>query len=194
MSKRFLIVGLGNPGREYVCTRHNAGFMLADRLAECWEGSWRHERKFFSETSQVSVQGRSVVLCKPQTFMNNSGEAVAAVSRFYRIEPAETLVAVDDADIPLGTLRLRPGGGTGGHHGLESIDSHVGSGGYARMRIGIARPSQSRRDIVQHVLGRLSEDEMQIFEKVLDRAVGQAQCWLTDGLAKAMNQFNGSVG
>lgn len=194
MKKRYLIAGLGNPGKEYAYTRHNAGFMLADRLARNWGWSWRTEKKFFAEIAEGSVAGKSVVLCKPRTFMNNSGESVGALAGFHRIEPADVLVVVDDADLPLGTLRMRPEGSPGGHHGLESIEAHLGSRVYPRIRLGVARPDQGVRDIANHVLGRFSAEELVIWEKVLARSVEQAETWLNDGLARAMNRYNGSVG
>jgi len=194
VKKRYLIAGLGNPGKEYAYTRHNAGFMLADRLANYWGWSWRTEKKFFAEIAEGSVAGKSVVLCKPRTFMNNSGESVAAIAGFHRIEPADVLVVVDDADLPLGTLRMRPEGSPGGHHGLESVEAHLGSRVYPRIRLGVARPDQGVRDIANHVLGRFSAEELVIWEKVLARSVEQAETWLNDGLARAMNLYNGSVG
>lgn len=194
MKKRYLIAGLGNPGKEYAYTRHNAGFMLADRLANHWGWSWRTEKKFFAEIAEGTVAGKSVMLCKPRTFMNNSGEAVGALASFQRIEPADVLVVVDDADLPLGTLRMRPEGSPGGHHGLESVEAHLGSRVYPRIRLGVARPDQGVRDIANHVLGRFSAEELVILEKVLARSVEQAETWLNDGLARAMNLCNGSVG
>lgn len=193
VKRRSLIAGLGNPGREYQYTRHNAGFMLADRMAGQLGWSWRLEKKFFAELAEGSVSGRSVMLCKPQTFMNCSGEAVGALAGFHRMSPEDVLVVVDDADLPLGTLRLRPEGGHGGHHGLESIEQHLGSRGFPRLRLGVARPKQAVRDIAQHVLGRFTAEEQTIWDQVLVRAESQMRCWLEDGLAKAMNLHNGSV-
>jgi peptidyl-tRNA hydrolase, PTH1 family len=188
-----LIVGLGNPGREYRETRHNAGFMLVDRLALRWGAMWRKESKFFAEVASATVAGKRVWLAKPDTFMNLSGESVGPLSRFHRIPPAQILVAVDDADLPLGTLRMRPGGGSGGHHGIESVTQHVGDREFPRLRIGIARPDQAVRDIAGHVLSRFGDDERAVLDKVLDRATQQMECWLSDGPAKAMSLYNGSV-
>ena len=193
MKRRLLIAGLGNPGREYLYTRHNAGFMLADRLSLQWGLAWRAEKKFFAEVAEGVAVGKSLVLCKPQTYMNNSGESIAAVTGFHRIPNEDVLVVVDDADLPLGSIRMKPEGGAGGHHGLESVESHLGSKAYARIRLGVARPDQGVRDIANHVLGRFSAAEMVIWEKVLDRAVKQAEAWLESGVAKAMNLYNGSV-
>jgi len=187
-----LIVGLGNPGPEYRNTRHNAGFMLADQLAEGWRGSWRMESKFFSEIAECRVAGRRVILCRPQTFMNASGQAVARVASFYKVSPDRILILVDDADLPLGALRLRPEGSPGGHHGLESVEQALGTRGYPRLKLGIARPRQDRRNIVGHVLGVVSDDEQPVLNEVLTRACQQVECWLADGVMRAMNRFNGS--
>lgn len=187
-----LIVGLGNPGPEYRNTRHNVGFMLADQLAGCWRGSWRMESKFFSEIAECRVVGRRVILCRPQTFMNASGQAVARLGAFFKVPPDRTLVLVDDADLPLGVLRLRPEGSPGGHHGLESIEQALGTRGYPRLKVGIARPRQDRRNITDHVLGDVSDIEQPVLKEVLTRACQQVECWLADGVMQAMNRHNGS--
>ena len=192
MEDRHLIVGLGNPGAEYAKTRHNAGFMLADSLAKSWRADWNNEKKFHSRIAKAERNGKRLVLCEPQTFMNLSGEAVGALVKFYQLPLTRLVVAVDEADLPLGEIRLRPSGSSGGHHGLESIEKHLGSREYARLRIGIGR-KDSRREIVGHVLGKLSAAEMALMEKVLARAAGQVECWLAHGLPKAMSQFNGVV-
>jgi len=185
-----LIVGLGNPGAEYAKTRHNAGFLLVDLLAKRWRAAWSAEKKFQSRIARGAYEGRRTVLCEPQTYMNASGEAVGALVDFYRLPRAKLLVALDDADLPLGEIRLRPGGSSGGHHGLESIEQYLGAREFARLRIGIGRQAGAR-EITSHVLGRLSAGEMAVMEKVLARAAGQVECWLAYGLPKAMSQFNG---
>jgi len=187
-----LIVGMGNPGAEYAKTRHNAGFMLADLLAKRWRVDWANEKKFQSRIAKAERDGKRLVLCEPQTFMNLSGEAVGALMKFYQSPLTRLVVAVDDADLPLGEIRLRPSGSSGGHHGLESIEQHLGSREYARLRIGIGR-KDSRREIAGHVLGKLSATEMALMEKVLGRAAEQVECWLAHGLPKAMSQFNGVI-
>lgn len=192
MEPMHLIVGLGNPGADYAKTRHNAGFLLVERLAERWKAGWNSERKFVARMAKAGRGGKKVLLCEPQTFMNLSGEAVAAVVKFYQLPLANVLVVVDDADLPLGEIRLRPGGGSGGHHGLESVAQHLGSKEYARLRVGIGRKNEARQ-ITGHVLGKFSSDESAVLEKVLERAAGQLECWLSAGLQKAMSQFNGAV-
>ena len=161
----YLIAGLGNPGSEYERTRHNAGFMLVERLAERWRAEWRKERKF---------------------------KAVVPLMRFYRVTPANLLVVVDDANLALGRLRLRNGGSSGGHHGLDSVESHAGSRDWSRLRLGIGR-KDGLREISGHVLGKFEEDELNVVSRVLEHAACQTECWLQDGAEQAMNRFNGPI-
>src|SRR5215472_15309823 len=192
MEDLHLIVGLGNPGGEYAKTRHNAGFLLVQRLADRWKANWALEKKFNARVSKAETDAGRVLLCEPQTFMNSSGEAVGAVVGFYRVPVKRLLVAVDDADLPLGEIRLRPGGSSGGHHGLESIEQHVGTREFARLRIGIGGKAGAR-EITDYVLGRFNSGELELAEKVLTAAADQAEMWLKAGIQKAMNQFNGCV-
>lgn len=192
METLFLIAGLGNPGAEYVRSRHNAGFMVVERLAARWQVEWADSRRFQARLGRFSRVGRSGWLCLPQTYMNASGIAVAAVARFYRVPPERLLVVVDDADLPVGTVRLRPEGSSGGHHGLESVERELGTRAYARLRLGIGRQA-GQREITGHVLGAFSPGEWRQFELVLEHAVAAVECWLTDGVQTAMNQFNRAV-
>ncbi len=192
MEPMHLIVGLGNPGAEYAKTRHNAGFSLVEKLAERWKANWANERKFVSRVAKAQHAGKKVLLCEPQTFMNLSGEAVGGLVKFYQLPIEKILIAVDDADLALGEIRLRPGGGSGGHHGLESTAEHLGSKEYARLRIGIGRKNEARQ-ITGHVLGKFSAEENALLEKVLKRAADQLECWLEAGIQKAMSQFNGTI-
>jgi PTH1 family peptidyl-tRNA hydrolase len=192
MENIFLIVGLGNPGADYAKTRHNAGFLLVEKLAEQWKSGWKNERKFQARVARTERGGSKIFLAEPQTFMNLSGESVGALVKFYQLPLEKILVVVDDADLPLGEIRLRPAGGSGGHHGLESVAEHLGSREYARLRIGIGRKGEARQ-ITGHVLGKFSAGENARLEKVLERAAGQLECWLDHGLQKAMSQFNGVV-
>ena len=191
MENVFLIVGLGNPGAEYANTRHNAGFLLVERLAARWKCEWANERKFRARMAKAAFDGKRVFLCEPQTFMNASGETAGAVVDFYQLPLAQMLVATDDADLPVGTLRLRPGGSSGGHHGLDSVESHLASREFARLKIGIGR-KDGLREITNHVLGRFESAELDLVEKVLDRAAEQVETWLDAGIEKAM-QLNGNV-
>src|ERR1019366_8324132 len=169
MENLHLIVGLGNPGADYAKTRHNAGFLLVEKLAEGWRANWALEKKFNARVAKAAHGERRLVLCEPLTFMNLSGEAVAAVTKFYQIAPPRLLVAVDDADLPLGEIRLRARGSSGGHHGLESIEKHLGAREFARLRIGIGR-SGGAREITNFVLGKFAPGEMKLVEKVLAKA------------------------
>jgi PTH1 family peptidyl-tRNA hydrolase len=189
----YLIAGLGNPGRDYTRTRHNAGFMVLDEFAERRRASWTMEDRFQARLTRTEFRGQRLILCQPQTFMNLSGSAVQAVTAFYQIPVSQLIVVVDDADLPLGTLRLRPGGSTGGHHGLESIEQHLGTREYARIRVGIGRGSDGARQIKDYVLSRFGKSELPLLKAILDRACTQLECWLTEGVGKAMNEFNGVV-
>lgn len=192
MESVHLIVGLGNPGAEYAKTRHNAGFLLVEKLAVKWKSDWSNERKFAARVAKTERSGKRVLLCQPQMFMNLSGQTVGALTKYYQLPLNQVLVAVDDADLPFGEIRLRISGSSGGHHGLESIEQHVASREFARLRIGIGR-QDGAREITNFVLGRFEEAENAMLEKVLDRASDQVECWLDGGIQKAMNQFNGVV-
>ncbi len=191
MENLYLIVGLGNPGADYARTRHNAGFLVVDRLAQRWQAAWAFEKKFNARLARAERGERRVLLCQPQTYMNSSGEAVGSVLEFFRVPVARLLVVVDDADLPLGQKRLRPGGSSGGHHGLESIEARLGTRDYARLRLGIGRQAGAR-EITGYVLGRFSSTEAELADKVLTAASDQAEVWLEAGIQKAM-QLNGAV-
>jgi PTH1 family peptidyl-tRNA hydrolase len=193
MENLHLIVGLGNPGAQYARTRHNAGFLLVEKLAERWRANWVLEKKFNARVARTESSAARTILCQPQTYMNSSGETVGALSAFYRIAHSRLLVAVDDADLPFGAIRLKPNGSSGGHHGLESIETHLGTRDYPRLRIGIGR-TDGAREITNYVLGRFSAGEAALADKILTVACDQVECWLSAGIQKAMNQFNGAVG
>jgi PTH1 family peptidyl-tRNA hydrolase len=192
MENMFLIVGLGNPGGEYAKTRHNAGFLLVQKLAERWKANWTLEKKFNARMARTEHDDSRVLLCEPQTFMNSSGETVGPLVGFYRVPLKQLLVVVDDADLPLGEIRLRPSGSSGGHHGLESIEQHLNTREFARLRIGIGR-KDGAREITDYVLGRFSAAEADLVEKILTAGADQIEMWLQDGIQKAMSQFNGVV-
>jgi PTH1 family peptidyl-tRNA hydrolase len=192
MENLHLIVGLGNPGAEYARTRHNAGFRLVEKLAERRRAIWVYEKKFNARLARLSDAGAQALLCEPQTYMNSSGEAVGPVAAYYRVPPGQLLVVVDDADLPLGEIRLRPQGSSGGHHGLESVEQHLGTRQFARLRIGIGRAAGAR-EITDYVLGRFTPAEAAVAEKVLTVACDQVECWWNAGIQKAMNEFNGTV-
>ena len=188
-----LIVGLGNPGAKYARTRHNIGFQLVERLASGWRCDWSAEKKFQARVARLERNGKPVLLAEPQTFMNASGEAVGAMANFYRLPLQRMLVAVDDADLPLGEIRLRKSGSSGGHHGLESIEQRLGSREFARLRLGIGRTADGKREITDYVLAPFSAAETALVEQVLKAACAQVECWLDAGIEKAMSQFNGVV-
>jgi PTH1 family peptidyl-tRNA hydrolase len=187
-----LVVGLGNPGREYDGTRHNVGFAALDRLADKLGCSFRRKSRFAAQVAEAGAgDAGKVTLAKPQTFMNRSGSAVQALLVWLKIEPGQLLVVVDDADLPLGQIRLRPSGGSGGHNGLRSIIETLGGNEeFARLRIGIGRTAPVGTDITGHVLGRFAPAEREVAEEALATAVEAMECCLRDGLAEAMNRFN----
>ena len=195
MEAAHLIVGLGNPGAKYERTRHNAGFQAVEHLAAQWGAGWADEKKKFSaRLARAEVAGHTVLLCEPLTFMNLSGEAVGAICDFYKIdEPARVLAIVDDANIEFGEIRLRPGGSAGGHNGLRSIEQHLATPEYPRLRIGVGRPTDDRQELASHVLGKFGENEAEALKPVLEKMAAQVNCWLAHGLERAMNEFNGKV-
>lgn len=193
MDALYIIAGLGNPGNEYARTRHNIGFMAVENLGERHRAIWNMEKKFESRLAKIEFAGKRALVCQPQTFMNVSGRAIGALMDFYRTPLERLLVVVDDADLPFGELRMRPGGSSGGHHGLESIEQRLGSRNYARLRMGIGRERQEVREITGHVLGRFGPAEAATLELMLDRAAKQAERWIEAGLQRAMNEFNGAV-
>jgi peptidyl-tRNA hydrolase, PTH1 family len=179
-----LIVGLGNPGREYSETRHNVGFMVLDRLAAGAGAIFRGEKKWRAD---VALAG-SVLLCKPQTFMNLSGESVHALGHFYKIEPAQMLVVLDDMALPLGRLRIRENGSAGGHNGLKSIIAHLGTSAVPRLRIGIGDTGPGGAS--SHVLGRFALAERPALDDALGRAVEAIETAQREGITAAMTRFN----
>jgi len=188
-----VIAGLGNPGTEYAQTRHNVGFMVVDQFAAELKARWSHESRFKAEVAKGTRGGGKVMLCKPLTYMNLSGESVAPLAAFYKVPPAGVVVVVDDADLPFGTIRMRSEGSAGGHHGLESVERHLGGRDYVRQRIGIGRRDPGVRQITGHVLGRFAPEEQALLGQILQRACRQLDCLLSQGVEKAMNLHNGAV-
>lgn len=187
----YLIVGLGNPGREYRANRHNVGFMAADALAEKL-GAPLGKVQFKAIIGQGRCGERKVIVAKPQTFMNLSGQAVSALVRYYRVPLENLLVMHDDLDLPLGTLRLRPGGGSGGQKGLSSTMQQLGTQDFPRLRIGIGRPP-GQMPAAAYVLQNFSAGDEELLQFVLGRAVEAALAFTERGLEYAMNHFNGPV-
>jgi PTH1 family peptidyl-tRNA hydrolase len=184
-----LIVGLGNPGSQYEATRHNAGFWFVDQLARAKGASFRRENKFHGEVCSINVDGGSVWLLKPMTFMNNSGQAVRALAQFYKIPAEAVLVVHDELDIPPGALRLKRDGGHGGHNGLRDIIAQLGSKAFLRLRVGIGHPGNSR-DVTNYVLGRAGGDEQSEIEHALQDAMHCLPMIVSGDAQKAMNHLH----
>jgi PTH1 family peptidyl-tRNA hydrolase len=181
-----LIAGLGNPGSEYAATRHNIGFMVADQLVARFGSAWEKSARW----DALSAKCGAVLLVKPLNFMNRSGHPLFAVAHFYKIEPQEILVVLDDFSLPLGRLRLRERGGPGGHNGLESVIAQFGTEEIPRLRVGIgAAPQEGSAD---YVLSRFFDEEKPIVRSTIDRAVEALKCAIDNGLVSAMNTFNKS--
>jgi PTH1 family peptidyl-tRNA hydrolase len=186
-----IIVGLGNPGREYTRNRHNVGYQIVNLLAKS-HGLSFDRRQAKARLAQGTIVGQRVVLVKPRVFMNESGGPVARVARFYKVQPADMLVIFDDLDLPIGRTRLRPHGGTGGHKGMASVIKHLGNGDFPRLRVGIDRPP-GKMDPASYVLQNFSAEQEEMMVKVRERAVVAVETWLAQGIGAAMNEFNSPV-
>ncbi|MTJ07565.1 MULTISPECIES: aminoacyl-tRNA hydrolase [unclassified Anabaena] len=190
-----LIVGLGNPEPKYDQTRHNIGFAAIDTLARVWQISLAENRKFQGEFGEGIAPGNGKIrLIKPLTYMNRSGQAIQAVTSWYKIQPESVLVIYDDLDLPLGKTRLRLSGSAGGHNGMKSIISHLNSQNFPRLRIGIGKPKGAidgdNSHTVSHVLGRFSTTENKVMSQVLDFVVDCVEFSFKQGVEKAMNRCN----
>jgi PTH1 family peptidyl-tRNA hydrolase len=182
-----VIAGLGNPGPKYQWTRHNAGFLFLDRIAQL-EGLSLVRKQFGGLTAEWERKGKRLVLLKPQTFMNLSGRSVMPALQFYKLKPEQLIVVHDEIDLPLGVARLKQGGGHGGQNGLRSIMEQLGRGDFLRLRMGIGRPLHG--DVSNYVLGGFDPVEMEIFARVLDGALDMLELALDEGVPKAMSLFN----
>jgi PTH1 family peptidyl-tRNA hydrolase len=185
-----LIVGLGNPGREYRETRHNVGFMVVDEIAR------RHNLTLAPAPSQIpdamiakKFGDDALLMAKPLTFMNNSGEAVAALARYYDVPVGDLLIVVDEVALPFGRLRARPRGSAGGHNGLKSIIARLGTTEFARLRLGVGR-GDTRRDLADHVLSKFEADEQSAVGEFIARAADAAEMFAAEGIEKVMNTYN----
>lgn len=184
------IIGLGNPGDKYQDTRHNAGFWLVDALAHRHGLQLRPESKFFGQTAKLSLPSGDCWLLKPTTFMNRSGQAASSLARFYRLSPEQILVAHDELDLPAGTVRLKKGGGHGGHNGLRDIISALGSKEFYRLRLGIDHPGH-RDQVTDYVLSRPSREDKQKIENAIDLAIDQIEALLSGNYQQLMNKLHG---
>ena len=187
----YLLIGLGNPGREYRDTRHNVGFMLVDRLAVRLNAQGMKVQSKAVVTT-AAFQDRKLILAKPQTYMNLSGQSAQGLLNFYKIPMDNMLVAHDDLDIPFGTIRIRPKGGPGGQGGMASTIEQLGTNGFPRLRIGIGRPP-GRMDPAAFVLQNFSREEMKVLSTIVDRAADAALEFVANGLNLAMNKYNGPI-
>ncbi|GMB10069.1 aminoacyl-tRNA hydrolase [Thermolongibacillus altinsuensis] len=183
-----LFVGLGNPGKEYERTRHNVGFMVIDELSRRFQVSL-DQAKFKGIFGIGMVGGEKVILCKPLTYMNLSGECVRPLMDYYRIDVEDIIVVYDDLDLPTGTIRLRPKGSAGGHNGMKSLIHHLGTDHFKRIRIGIDRP-QNGMKVTDYVLGRFTEEEMTKIETAIQKSADACEKWLSTPFIQVMNEFN----
>ena len=181
-----VIVGLGNPGRKYSDTRHNIGFRVLEEIARR-SSVEKEESRFDAIIGHIRIGGEKVLLVKPLTYMNLSGKAVQPLMRWFKLDLSDLIVIYDDMDLPPGTLRLRAQGGSGGHKGMASIIERLGSQEFARIRIGIGRPDN---EAIDWVLGKFSPTEQKLMEEVIGQAAAAVECWVKQGIERAMNEYN----
>ncbi|OSI07201.1 peptidyl-tRNA hydrolase [Neisseria animaloris] len=186
-----LIAGLGNPGNEYVHTRHNAGFWFLDELAWEWKAHFKEEKKFYGEVARVARPEGEVWLLKPNTFMNRSGQAVAALAQFYKIKPEEILVVHDELDIPCGRIRFKLGGGNGGHNGLKDIQARLGTPNFYRLRLGIDHPGD-RNLVVSYVLNKPSADDRALIDEAVAKSLKNLPLILAGEFEEAVRVLHSS--
>ena len=181
-----VVVGLGNPGSRYHGTRHNVGYAVVDSLAK-GPSAGRFQARFQAQIAETQEGTHKVLLVKPETFMNLSGQAVRRIVDFYQLPPEDLLIVCDDFNLPLGKLRARPRGTHGGHNGLRDIQNHLGTSEYARLRIGVGSP---REEAIDHVLGRFTAAERPVIEEAIASAAQAALVWIEQGIEACMNRFN----
>jgi PTH1 family peptidyl-tRNA hydrolase len=187
----YLVAGLGNPGPRYASNRHNVGFRCLELLAAS-HGLAFDKRQKRAVVSLGTIRARRIILAKPQTFMNESGRAVVPLARFYKVQSECLMIVYDDLDLLLGTIRMRPEGGSGGHKGMRSIIEHLGTQDFARLRIGIGRPP-GQMDPAAYVLQDFTIEEKLLLEETLEHAVAAIEVWLSEGVEVAMNRYNRST-
>ena len=183
-----MIVGLGNPGRRYAQTRHNAGFMVVDRLAQRW-GACCDRKQLGALVDRVRIQDHDALLVKPQSFMNRSGQPTVSLAGYYKVPRTDVVVVHDDLDLPFGTVKLKVGGGHGGHNGLKDLTNKLGGGDYIRVRVGVSRPPAGW-DTADYVLGKFNDDEQGDLDAVIDAAADAVEAVMTEGPRQAMNRVN----
>ena len=185
-----MIAGLGNPGREYEGTPHNVGFVAVDSLCRTLGGEWRIEPRFKADVAKVSSKGESLLLVRPMTYMNASGESIGQIMRYYRMEPSDVVVISDDVNLQPGRIRVRAAGSAGGHNGLKSIIEHLGTRQFTRVRIGVGLGRKSPDGLIGHVLGRIAKNDAAAVGEGTDAAAQAALCAALEGTETAMNKFN----
>ncbi len=188
---RFLICGLGNPGPSYKGTRHNVGFRVVDELADRYRWTM-NRREFDGKVASGRMHGNKVTLLKPQTMMNQSGKSVAEAARYYSMDSDQVVVVHDDIDLEVGRLKIKIGGGHGGHNGLRDIVSQLGDGGFTRIRVGVGRPDHPEFDVTDWVLSGFKDDEEPVIERVVDAGADAAEAIIEEGGESAQNRFNGT--
>ena len=185
----WLVAGLGNPGDQYEHTRHNAGFQVIDALSQ--RGGFPVRRlKFHALTQTALIGGQGVLVMKPLTYMNLSGQAVGEAARFYKLPPQQVLIISDDVDLPLGKLRIRKGGSAGGHNGLKSVIQHLGADQFPRLKVGVGRKPHPDYDMADWVLGQFQGADRTAMDQAADQAAQAVECLLAQGIDRAMNRFN----
>jgi len=192
----YLIVGLGNPGNQYQMNRHNIGFMVCDAWLKTLDASGQHtdyREQHKSLTKKFEIEGHDVLLAKPQTYMNRSGESVVALLNFYKIPKENLLVIHDDIDQPFGSMKIHFNRGHGGQNGVRNISELLGASDYARLKLGVGRPSHPGFEIGDYVLANFSKEEMSLLPQYLDHACDAVESFIFDGLQKASSKFNGAV-
>lgn len=184
-----IIVGLGNPGSEYANTRHNVGFWFVDEVARQFGGNFKTEKKFNGELARVNIHGRDVLLLKPMTFMNLSGQALQQLMNFYKVNLENVLVVHDELDLPVGTVRLKQSGGHGGHNGLRDIIANCGGNQFLRLRLGIGHPGEKSK-VTGHVLKKASNDDQQAIEDGISHAIAELDLIVNGDSQKAMHKLH----
>ena len=186
-----VIAGLGNPGAEYASTPHSIGFEVVDAVARYMGAEWKASSSFKGELASGMLEGVKVLLVKPQTYMNLSGDSVSPVMRYHNSSVADLLVVSDDIDLPVGKMRIRRGGGAGGHNGLKSIIERAGSPDFTRLRLGVGRDAHNRANVVGHVLGKFAPEDRKVMDEVVAEAVKAVVAIESENLETAMNRYNG---
>ena len=186
---QWLVVCLGNPGKQYENTRHNIGFMTADEI-ERRSGVKINKLRYRALTGEVKIAGQRVLVLKPQTYMNLSGEAVKLAGAFYKIPPENVIVISDDVSLPLGKLRIRASGSAGGHNGLKNIIAHLGTDAFPRIKVGVGAPEHPEHEMVDWVIGNFTPQEKKVVAEAVGRAADAVECLIGKGVSEAQNKFN----